>query len=115
MVHHEFSEEGRKARFEQWEKYGADRLKNDLQTDPYRRVHRRRRRASSRRASRPKSSSQVTLCWRGATDQSIRQSCIQGRTGPGLADGRSGRYLYRERATARQSAGEPKYRGLEIS
>jgi len=64
MVHHEFSEEGRKARFEQWEKYGADRLKNDLQTDPYRRVHRRRRRASSRRASRPKSSSQVTLCWR---------------------------------------------------
>ena len=65
MVHHEFSEEGRKARFEQWEKYGADRLKNDLQTDPYRRVHRRRRRASSRRASRPKSSSQVTLCWRG--------------------------------------------------
>jgi hypothetical protein len=38
MVHHEFSEEGRKARFEQWEKYGADRLKNDLQTDPYRRV-----------------------------------------------------------------------------
>jgi hypothetical protein len=50
-----------------------------------------------------------------STDQSIRQSRIQGRTGPGLADGRSGRYLYRERATARQSAGEPKYRGLEIS
>src|ERR1700731_5110131 len=50
-----------------------------------------------------------------STDQSIRQSRIQGRTGPGLADGRSGSYLYRERATARLSAGEPKYRGLEVS
>jgi hypothetical protein len=29
---------GRKARFEQWEKYGADRLKSDLEADPYRRV-----------------------------------------------------------------------------
>jgi hypothetical protein len=38
VVHQEFSEEGRRARFEQWEKYGADRLKSDLQTDPYRRV-----------------------------------------------------------------------------
>ena len=76
MVHHEFSEEGRKARFEQWEKYGADRLKNDLQTDPYRRVHRRRRRASSRRASRPKSSSQVTLCWRKA-DSNPRSRLLQ--------------------------------------
>src|ERR1700731_3301096 len=50
-----------------------------------------------------------------STDQSIRQSRIQGRTGPGLADGRSGSYLYRERATAHLSAGEPKYRGLEVS
>src|SRR3984893_16799811 len=50
-----------------------------------------------------------------STDQSIRQSRIHGRPGPGLADGRPGRSLYRERATARQSAGEPKYRGLEIS
>jgi hypothetical protein len=32
------SEAGRKARFEQWEKYGPDRLKSDLQIDPYRRV-----------------------------------------------------------------------------
>jgi hypothetical protein len=78
MVHHEFSEEGRKARFEQWEKYGADRLKNDLQTDPYRRVHRRRRRASSRRASRPKSSSQVTLCWR-KPDSNSRSRSVRGR------------------------------------
>jgi hypothetical protein len=38
MVHQEFSEEGRKTRFEQWEKYGVDRLKTDLETDPYRRV-----------------------------------------------------------------------------
>jgi class 3 adenylate cyclase len=38
MVHQEFSEEGRKARFEQWEEYGLERLKSDLQTDPYRRV-----------------------------------------------------------------------------
>jgi hypothetical protein len=38
MVHQEFSAEGRRARFEQWEKYGADRLKGDLQADPYRRV-----------------------------------------------------------------------------
>jgi hypothetical protein len=38
VVHQEFSEEGRRARFEQWEKYGAERLKGDLQTDPYRRV-----------------------------------------------------------------------------
>jgi hypothetical protein len=38
MVHQEFSEEGRRARFEQWEKYGVDRLKSDLQSDPYRRV-----------------------------------------------------------------------------
>jgi hypothetical protein len=39
MVHQEFSEEGRKARFEQWEKYGVDRLKSDLQSrDPYRSV-----------------------------------------------------------------------------
>jgi hypothetical protein len=29
---------GRMARFEQWETYGADRLKSDLQADPYRRV-----------------------------------------------------------------------------
>src|ERR1700760_1035983 len=50
-----------------------------------------------------------------STDHSIRQSRIQGRTGPGLADGRSGRYLYRERATARRSAGEPKYREPEVS
>ena len=35
---HEFSEEGRKARFEQWEKLGLDRVKSDLQSDPYRRV-----------------------------------------------------------------------------
>ena len=38
MVHQQFSEEGRRARFEQWEKYGVDRLKSDLQSDPYRRV-----------------------------------------------------------------------------
>jgi hypothetical protein len=38
MVHQEFSEEGRKTRFEQWEKYGADRLKSYLQADPDRRV-----------------------------------------------------------------------------
>ena len=38
MGYDEISGEGRKARFEQWEKYGADRLKSDLQTDPYRRV-----------------------------------------------------------------------------
>jgi class 3 adenylate cyclase len=38
MIHQEFSEEGRKARFEQWEKYGLERLKSDLQVDPYRRV-----------------------------------------------------------------------------
>jgi hypothetical protein len=38
MVHQEFSEEGRKARFEQWENYGVERLKSDLQADPYRRV-----------------------------------------------------------------------------
>jgi hypothetical protein len=33
MVHQEFSEEGRNARFEQWEKYGVERLKADLETD----------------------------------------------------------------------------------
>jgi hypothetical protein len=38
MVHQEFSEEGRRARFEQWEKYGVERRKSDLQSDPYRRV-----------------------------------------------------------------------------
>lgn len=38
MVHQEFSEQGRKVRFRQWEKYGVERLKNDLLTDPYRRV-----------------------------------------------------------------------------
>ena len=38
MVHQEFSEEGRRTRFEQWEKYGVDRLKSDLESDPYRRV-----------------------------------------------------------------------------
>jgi hypothetical protein len=38
MADDEISEEGRKTRFAQWEKYGADRLKSDLQTDPYRRV-----------------------------------------------------------------------------
>jgi hypothetical protein len=38
MVHQEFSEEGRRTRFEQWEKYGVERLKSDLQSDPYRRV-----------------------------------------------------------------------------
>jgi hypothetical protein len=32
------SEAGRKVRFEQWEVYGADRLKSDLTTDPYARV-----------------------------------------------------------------------------
>src|SRR5689334_8952556 len=51
----------------------------------------------------------------GSTDRSIRQSRIQGRTRPGLADGRSGRHLDRERATARQSAGEPKRREVEVS
>jgi hypothetical protein len=35
---HEFSEEGRKARFEQWERLGLDRVRNDLRSDPYRRV-----------------------------------------------------------------------------
>ena len=35
MVHQEFSEEGRRTRFEQWEKYGVERLKSDLQSDPY--------------------------------------------------------------------------------
>src|ERR1700730_15705501 len=50
-----------------------------------------------------------------SADQSIRQSRIQGRTGPGLADGLSGSYLYREGAALRQIAGEPKYRGLEVS
>jgi hypothetical protein len=38
MVHQEFSEEGRRTRFERWEKYGVERLKNDLQSDQYRRV-----------------------------------------------------------------------------
>lgn len=38
MANDEISEAGRRARFEQWEKYGADRLKSDLQIDPYRRV-----------------------------------------------------------------------------
>jgi hypothetical protein len=38
MADDEISDEGRRARFEQWEKYGADRLKSDLQIDPYRGV-----------------------------------------------------------------------------
>jgi hypothetical protein len=38
MADDEISKEGRRVRFEQWEKYGVERLKSDLQTDPYRRV-----------------------------------------------------------------------------
>ena len=33
---HEFSEAARKARFEQWDEVGADRVKSDLERDPYR-------------------------------------------------------------------------------
>lgn len=38
MANEEISEEGRRARFEQWEKLGLDRVKGDLQADPYCRI-----------------------------------------------------------------------------
>lgn len=38
MAGNEISEEGCEDRFEQWERYGADRLKGDLQNDPFGRV-----------------------------------------------------------------------------
>jgi hypothetical protein len=38
MTEDGFSEAGRKQKFEQWEKLGLDRVKGDLQADPYRRI-----------------------------------------------------------------------------
>src|ERR1700730_2048905 len=50
-----------------------------------------------------------------STDRPIRRSRNQASPGPGFAAGPSRRRLNRERRTARQSAGEPKHRGLELS
>src|SRR6202040_3425372 len=50
-----------------------------------------------------------------STDRSIRQSRHQAWPGPGFGVGRFGLRWRRDPRTARQSAGEPKYRGLEIS
>src|ERR1700726_335374 len=50
-----------------------------------------------------------------STDRPIRRSRNQASPGPGFAAGPSRRRLDRERRTARQSAGEPKHRGLELS
>src|SRR5260370_773986 len=50
-----------------------------------------------------------------STDRPIRQSRNQASPGPGFAAGPSGRRLGRDRRTARQSAGEPKRRGVGVS
>jgi len=38
MTEQEFSEEGRKLRFEQWHKLGFDQVKSDLKIDPFPRI-----------------------------------------------------------------------------
>src|SRR6266850_2091414 len=50
-----------------------------------------------------------------STDRPVRQSRHLARPGQGFAVGPSGRRLDRARTTARQSAGEPKHRGLAMS
>jgi hypothetical protein len=50
-----------------------------------------------------------------STERPIRRFRHQDRPGPGFAVGPSGRRLERDRRTARQSAGEPKRRGLGVS
>src|SRR6202035_5193983 len=50
-----------------------------------------------------------------STDRPTRRFRHQARPGPGLAVGPSGCRLDRDPRTARQSAGEPKRRGVEVS